>query len=237
MMPQDHNLPLLPICVCGNPDCQITFGFCHCRCGSKTSWVIRSDRTKGLVKGEPRRFINGHQRKVRPMKENAKPFKIDGVYCRLIPISNGFYAIVDADDYDWLMESKWSLSKGRYTYYAYRHEYEGAKRVATIRMHRLIAHPGSSLQGDHLNGNGLDNRSANLRPANHSQQRYNSKLRTDNVTGYTGIAVCAQTGKYRVSLKVGGKELWLGRHLRLEDAVAVRRSAEERYIKGWTRKK
>lgn len=40
----------------------ITLGLCECGCGQKTTIVKGSDRTKGLVKGEPRRFISGHHR-------------------------------------------------------------------------------------------------------------------------------------------------------------------------------
>lgn len=38
----------------------IPYGFCQCGCGRKTTIAPSMDRTMGYVKGEPRRFINGH---------------------------------------------------------------------------------------------------------------------------------------------------------------------------------
>lgn len=38
----------------------IPYGYCHCGCGQKTRIAERTDRTNGWVKGEPKRFINGH---------------------------------------------------------------------------------------------------------------------------------------------------------------------------------
>jgi hypothetical protein len=39
----------------------IQHGFCHCGCGQKTKIAQQSVAKYGWVKGEPRRFINGHQ--------------------------------------------------------------------------------------------------------------------------------------------------------------------------------
>lgn len=41
-----------------NPN--IPFGFCQCGCGEKTSLVAKSSFKRGLVKGQPMRFIVGH---------------------------------------------------------------------------------------------------------------------------------------------------------------------------------
>ena len=37
------------------------FGFCHCGCGGKTTLATRTVRVAGRVKGQPNRFIQGHQ--------------------------------------------------------------------------------------------------------------------------------------------------------------------------------
>lgn len=36
------------------------YGFCQCGCGGKTSIATQTHHSRGLVKGEPRRFIYGH---------------------------------------------------------------------------------------------------------------------------------------------------------------------------------
>lgn len=38
----------------------IPYGFCHCRCGEKTNIATRTDRRAGWVKGEPLRYLLGH---------------------------------------------------------------------------------------------------------------------------------------------------------------------------------
>lgn len=40
---------------------EIPYGYCHCGCGQKTKLAPRTHSRKGLVKGQPQRFIDGHQ--------------------------------------------------------------------------------------------------------------------------------------------------------------------------------
>lgn len=40
----------------------IPYGYCHCGCGGKTRISTTSSTEKGWVRGEPRRFINGHNK-------------------------------------------------------------------------------------------------------------------------------------------------------------------------------
>ena len=39
----------------------ILHGYCRCGCGEKTTVSPSTVRRNGWVKGEPRRFVNGHQ--------------------------------------------------------------------------------------------------------------------------------------------------------------------------------
>jgi hypothetical protein len=43
------------------PTTDIPYGFCQCGCGRETNRWKWSDRSVGRVKGEPARYINGHQ--------------------------------------------------------------------------------------------------------------------------------------------------------------------------------
>lgn len=47
---------------------EIPYGYCHCGCGQKTKISISNDRRRGWVKGEPRRFISGHNGYLRPLE-------------------------------------------------------------------------------------------------------------------------------------------------------------------------
>jgi len=52
----------MTLCECGfgGKPCDIEYGFCHCRCGGKTNLAKYTDRKRGIVKGEPLRFIAHH---------------------------------------------------------------------------------------------------------------------------------------------------------------------------------
>ena len=99
-----------------------------------------------------------------------------------IPLTQGKTTLVDADDYKWLNQWKWTADKIGKTWYA-RRNYPSKEEQKTIYkkiyMHRLIlgALPGEII--DHRNNNGLDNRRKNLR---FSDKKSNSA----NVKSYGG---------------------------------------------------
>lgn len=40
----------------------IAFGFCHCGCGENTHIAKQNDARRGIVKGQPREYLRGHNR-------------------------------------------------------------------------------------------------------------------------------------------------------------------------------
>ncbi len=105
---------------------------------------------------------------------------------RRIPLTGkrkGF-ALVDNDNFDWLAEFKWNhLAIG----YAARYEGVGKGRSRMIYMHReILGFP--RLETDHINGNKLDNRRANLRVCSRRTNATNSGKRYPR--GRYGRNVC-----------------------------------------------
>jgi hypothetical protein len=95
-------------------------------------------------------------------------------------------------------------------------------------LHRLLL-PDSEMV-DHLNHNGLDNRRSNIREANYS---INSKNRTLSKRSKTGVSgVFRQKKKWRSQIGVDGKNVLLGLFNSLDEAIRVRRKAEE--LHGYT---
>jgi hypothetical protein len=43
---------------------KIPFGYCHCGCGQKTKISTKNDSYRKWIKGKPKRFINGHNKKL-----------------------------------------------------------------------------------------------------------------------------------------------------------------------------
>jgi hypothetical protein len=81
-------------------------------------------------------------------------------------------------------------------------------------------------QLDHKNGDRCANWIANLRPATSSQQTQNQKRHADAKNPVKG---CLQDpdGKWRATIVLQGRRIWLGRHATLAEATAARRKAEE----------
>lgn len=92
------------------------------------------------------------------------------------------------------------------------------------RAHRLAWRymTGDSPDGiDHINGDGMDNRFCNLRPANQTQNAGNKRIQKNNKSGYKGVFLHKQTGKYRARLQRYGKLYELGIYNTAEEAKAA----------------
>lgn len=130
---------------------------------------------------------------------------------RLIPLTMGKFAKVDAADYDWLMQWKWQAvwRKGSAQFYA---AHKGFGAGTHLRMHRLILGltPGDGLQADHINRDGLDNRRINLRIASASQNNSNKGVSRINKSGYKGVTWQECRKQWRAYINVKGKRYELG---------------------------
>jgi len=117
---------------------------------------------------------------------------------RRIPLTKGFEATVDDGDYDYLMQvGHWHVATCDGKYYA-RHYYRDQFGVPRhVSMHTLLT---GWPRVDHINGDGLDNRRANLRAATSSQNSANSRLATTNTSGYKGVTYFRRTGRWRAYL-------------------------------------
>lgn len=136
---------------------------------------------------------------------------------KLIALSQGKFAQVDDDDFEYLNQWKWSAKKGKKNnYYAVRSVWVGdLKKNKAILMHRLILNESNSLiEIDHINHNGLDNQKYNLRKANDKQ---NAQNRTAHGTSqYLGVRFRkkseSQTGAWIAQINIGGKCKHLGQY-------------------------
>lgn len=115
----------------------------------------------------------------------------------------------------------------------------GRYRVVTVENRRFYAHRviwilhnGPIPRGmtiDHMNGDGTDNRLANLRLATRAENHRNKQVSKANRTGVRGVYVHSQTGAYTAQITTDGKCRHLGCFSTLEDAAAARREAELKY--------
>lgn len=210
MTPQEITLSL---CVCGKPDCFIEKGYCHCGCGELAPIADRNKASLPFRKGERKIYIHNHHSIKRPVIEDALPFKINGIYCRLIALTQGQYTIVYESDYRWLMQWKWQAdwNKATRSYYAKRSVRVNGKQ-GQIKMHRLILGlaNGDPRESDHENLNTLDNRRSNLRLATSQQNSCNQRMRQNNKCGYKGVHQHKNSNKWAAQIQANGEGKWLG---------------------------
>lgn len=102
----------------------------------------------------------------------------------LIPLTKGYFTRVDDIDYEGLAREKWHVQIDRHSAYAMRSVREQG-RQKHIWMHREILGTPKGQFTDHISGDTLDNRRANLRVATAAQNAQNSRRR--NKYGFKGI--------------------------------------------------
>lgn len=84
-------------------------------------------------------------------------------------------------------------------------------------------------QIDHINGVRDDNRIANLRAVNRTENMKNTKIRTDNTSGVLGVGWHKGTDKWLATINVKGVKKYLGYFTDIKDAVAARKKANILY--------
>ncbi len=140
-----------------------------------------------------------------------------------IPLTQGCHAIVDNENISLLNTHRWytssRASKGE-TRYAKRKE-----KGKTVLMHREIMNAPAGMQIDHINGNGLDNRKANLRLCNYSQNQQNQRKKTRSTSRYKGVS--KDKKKWAARICINGKKIWIGRY---HDEIRAAKAYDQKAI-------
>jgi len=124
----------------------------------------------------------------------------------------GAITVIDADDAPRALDGK-----GRwYAVRSHRAIYARRNRPGTTEfLHRLLC----SGIPDHVNGNGLDNRRENLRPATNAQNSRNRASHRGSSSRYKGVSFDRGRGKWLAQLWVDGKPKYKAAFALEEDAA------------------
>jgi hypothetical protein len=150
-----------------------------------------------------------------------------------LPLGNGEFAKVDSDAPAGILSQKWSANiKTPGRTYAYRTaRKEGSDAATHISLHKAVAGARPGCEVDHVNGDTLDNRRANLRLCPHSSNGRNlRKWASPTSSQYKGVCM-RPNGKWQAYVSLGGRQKYLGL-FETEGAAARAYDAEARTLFG-----
>lgn len=135
-----------------------------------------------------------------------------------IQLTKGKVALVDDDDYGWLVQYSWYASFNGHWYAVTNVRVAGKKKK--VYMHRVISGvKDPKIEIDHIDGDGLNNTRANLRQATRSENMCNRSNQRNNTSGWKGVY--RRDNKYRAQIEIRQKSRHLGTFDTPEDAAAA----------------
>src|SRR3990167_3193433 len=155
-----------------------------------------------------------------------------------IPLTQGKNAIIDDEDYSRISGYSWFTHRERNQFYAWAYAGGGRKRREYIRMHQLILARQGTVEVDHINGDGLDNRRHNLRYATRHQNSMNMRKHSHGSSRFKGVCWDRNTRgrkKWLAQITSNYKRIFLGRYLDEEQAARAYDEAALRHFKQFAR--
>ena len=143
---------------------------------------------------------------------------------KCVLLTQGKVAFVDDEDYAEISKHNWYATKNHH-WYAGRWGPQGR-----IYMHRVIIMAKPGQQVDHINGNTLDNRRANLRMCNNSQNQQNRKACIKGSSRYRGVSFRKEYNRWYAGIKVYGKSIYLGSYCSEVEAARKYNEAAKHYF-------
>ena len=96
-----------------------------------------------------------------------------------------------------------------------------AHRIVWVMLYGPIP---SGEEIDHIDGDGTNNRAANLRLADSSINKRNQRRLPTNTSGATGVYVDKRRGGFDVAGHLNDRKIYIGHAATFEEAVAMRRA-------------
>jgi hypothetical protein len=144
------------------------------------------------------------------MSLRLRPLRHEGdlVY---VPMTRGFEAVIDAADAYLAREFNWYSLQSRVCTYAASYipgrDADGRRKMQLL--HRLILPLEAGMEVDHIDGDTLNCRRVNLRPADRQQNICNRRIFKNNTSGFKGVRKVGD-GRWRAAIQANGVPKWLG---------------------------
>lgn len=141
----------------------------------------------------------------------------------------GKEVLLDKDIYEKYYKSIYLLRKGSYISVKV---FTGVQQILA-RLIMNVTNPTQKI--DHINGNTLDNRRANLRVVTHQENMMNKSDYKNSSSGVKGVHINSQ-GLWVARIQVGGKRIFLGSSKDKDKMIKLRLEAERKYFGKYDRK-
>lgn len=131
----------------------------------------------------------------------SNPYKITEQGYGVASFQSGGAFLFDLADLPLIRAHTWHLGKRGYP----------ATHVhgKTVVLHRLMF-PDTADEIDHINGDKLDNRRANLRECTHQQNAFNQRRRRTNTSGFIGVSRARGPDSFEAYIHHHGRKYHLG---------------------------
>lgn len=156
-----------------------------------------------------------------------RPIRVEGNVA-YITLTNNCEAIIDAEDAALFGRLNWYAWARPHTTYAVRSARDNEPGPRMVFLHRAVLSAPHGISVDHINGDGLDNRRANLRLASLSENNRNQRLAARNTSGFKGVTWHARQQRWQAQIKSGGKCFYLGLFDNRQEAHAAYCDAAKR---------
>ena len=136
---------------------------------------------------------------------------------KLIPLSQfgkkhkgKYFAKVDDEDYDFLMQWRWMINFSIRTKYAKRNTINNEGNKTLIAMQRIIMNCPDNFMVDHIDRDGLNNQKSNLRLVTRIENGYNRTKNVDCVSKFKGVTFNKSANRWQVQIVANGKRYYCG---------------------------
>lgn len=180
----------------------------ECACGTKTVVFGGHLRSGRQISCGCAKFLDRSHPEPAPV-ENAQWAALGGAH----------FALVDSASFPRVRGRSWFVDASGYP----------ATRIAgrLVRLHKLVS--GFPFV-DHKNRDRLDNRMENLRKASATKNLWNTRLRTDNRSGFKGVGFHKMRGLWRARITVHKRQFLLGHFATAEEAARAYDTAARKYF-------
>jgi len=121
-----------------------------------------------------------------------------------IPLTQGKFALVDDDDYEWAIKLKWCYDCG------YASIRNGKWSGRNVRMHNLIMNTPDGMQTDHEDRNKLNNQRSNLRVCTHAENQRNKPKKLNTSSKFIGVCWSKRKSMYIAYITINKERKHLG---------------------------